>query len=216
MSRAAARAVKGGAPKTPKDNTTGSTIKQYLAQGASPKSTHPETQKAAMTDKKKGLNGRSKQTPAHSRDECTMENILETTRSEEHRLETQFPTKNEISEMFKSLGISIKTEINMLRADLGSLLTRVEKIEDTIDKQAQELFNLKEQVKSTQQNQIKMLYRMEDQENRNRRQNLRIRGVPESRGGRFEEDHSGNLQPPLGSGSGGFPKHREGTPDRKI
>lgn len=133
-------------------------------------------------DKKKGTGGKKDETPDQSRDDLTTESDLDITRSEDPRTEAQLPTKNEIREMLKSLENSAKTEINMLRTDLGNLLVRVETSEDKIDKQAQELCELKEQIKITQQNQIKILYRLEDHTNRNRRQNLRIRAVPETRG----------------------------------
>lgn len=97
-------------------------------------------------------------------------------------MDVQIPTKGEMLEMFLRLENSIKADINTLRVDLGNLLARVELSEDKIDKQAQELCDLKEQVKITHQNQMKLLYRLEDQENRNRRQNLRIRLVPEKKG----------------------------------
>lgn len=118
--------------------------------------------------------------------------------------------------MFKRLENSIKTEINTLRTDLGSLLVRIETAEKTMDKQALEICALKEQVKSVQQNQIKLLYRLEDQENRNRRQNLRIRSVPERRGGRSEESHTGNFLPNTRCGRRRFSKYGTGTPGRKI
>lgn len=58
-------------------------------------------------------------------------------------------------EMFLRLENSIKSDINMLRVDLGNLLERVEMTEKRTDKQIQELRHLKEQIKITQQNQKK-------------------------------------------------------------
>lgn len=84
--------------------------------------------------------------------------------------------------MLMKLENAIKVEIDSLRTYLRHLLARVDVAEERTDKHAQELKTLKEQVKITQQNQRKILYRLEDQENRNRRQNLRIRSLPEERG----------------------------------
>lgn len=90
---------------------------------------------------------------------------------------------------------SIKSEISLLRGDLGNLLERVEITEKKTDEQAQELCNLKEQTKIILQNQKKILYRIEDQENRDRRQNIRIRSVPEKKR-RPEEYHIYIIRPP--------------------
>lgn len=150
-----------------------------------------------------------------SRDDLTTEGELEITRLEDQRIEAQFPTKGEILEMFKRLENSIKTEINMLRTDLRNLV-RIETAEEIIDKQALELCVLKEEVKSVQQNQANLLYRLEDQENRNSKQNFRIRSVPERRGGRPEESHMGNFLPSTRCGPRRFSKYRTGTPGRKI
>lgn len=187
MSRSASKTGKGGPPKTPKDNLAGSTpastIKLNMVKGGSPGSSHQETQKSNMADKKKkGLNEREDLTPDHSREELLAENTLEASRIDEHRHDSQLPSKSNLSEMLKALETSIKAEITMLRSDLGNLLTRVEGAEDKLDKQEREISELKEQLKTIQQNQIKTCYRLEDQENRDRRQNLRLRGVPENRG----------------------------------
>lgn len=219
MSRNTSKAGKGGPPKTPKDNLSGSgagsTIKQYLAKGASPGSAHQETQITTMTDKKKkGSNGRGDQTPEQSRDDLSTENTLELSRIDEHRQEPQPPSKNEIAEMFKALETSNKMEIGLLRTDLGNLLTRVEEAEDKMDKQEREILELKEQIKITQQNQIKICYRIEYQENGDCRQNLSIWGVPEKRGEDLRGTVAEIFSPLLDLGGGDFPKiervHRVG------
>lgn len=119
--------------------------------------------------------------------------------------------------MFKSLETAIKLEINGLRTDLGNILARVEKTEDIIDKQERDLTDLREQLKTIHQNQIKICYRLEDQENRNRRQNLRIRGVPERRGEDLRKIMVDIFGPILELGGGEFPKieriHRIGGRD---
>lgn len=96
----------------------------------------------------------------------------------------QTPTKMEMTDMFTRLENSIKTEISTLQADLGQLLIHMEVTEEkkTTDKQAQGLIKLKEQVKHMQLDQRRMLYKLEEQENQNRRKNLRIRALLEERG----------------------------------
>lgn len=180
MSRSSAKAGKGGLLKTPKENTAGntsaSTIKQYMVKGGSPGSSQQETQKLNITDKKKGRNEREDMTPDYSREELLAENTMEASRIDEHRQDPQLPSKGELAEMLKALEMSIKAEFTLLRSDLGNLLVRVEEAEDKLDKQRREISGLNEQLKTTQQNQIKVCYRLEDQENRDRRQNLRLRG----------------------------------------
>lgn len=222
MSRNTTKAGKGGPPKTPKDNltgsSTGSSIKQYLARGGSPGSIHQEAQTSTMVDKrKKGQNGKGDQTPDQSRESSLIESAPEISRTVEHRQDLELPLKNEIAEMFKALETSIKSEISMLRTDLGNLLARVERAEDIMEQQEREISDLKEQVKITQQNQIKICYRIEDQENRSRRQNLRIHGVPEKRGEDLRKTVADIFSPLLELGVEDFPKiervHRIGRLD---
>lgn len=173
-----------------------------MAQGASPKCTDSGTQGISKMEKKKGTEKKIGDIADQSRDDLTAESEPETSRVEEPNTEVHIPTKDEMTEMFLRLENSIKTDINSLRIDLGHLLARVEKTEKSTEKQMQELCDLKEQVKITQQNQRKILYRLEDQENRNRRQNLRIRMVQEERG----EDLRKNICPLLGKGAAEFPR----------
>lgn len=64
--------------------------------------------------------------------------------------------------------------MSTLRVYLGQLLARVEEAEENMDKQAQEVIKLKEQVKDMQLEKRRILYKLEDRENQNRRKNLRI------------------------------------------
>lgn len=119
MSRNTSKLGKGGPPKTPKDNAagsaTGSFIKQYLTRWGSSGSAQQEIQTSIMSDKrKKGQDGRGDQTPTQSRKSSLIESAHESTRMTEYRQEPEFPSKNEIAEMFKALETSIKMEINML------------------------------------------------------------------------------------------------------
>lgn len=53
MSKVTTKSGRGGAPRTPKDKVTVSTIKQYMSQGASPKNIDLEKQGPGKVDKKK-------------------------------------------------------------------------------------------------------------------------------------------------------------------
>lgn len=167
-------------------------------------------------DKKKGSEERKEGTPNQSKEDLAIENELESTTLEDQRTEAQLPTKGDILAMFTRLENSIKTEINMLRSDLGHLLARTETAEDTLDKQALEICALKDQIKNIHLNQAKFLYRLEDQENRNRRQNLRLRSVPERRGGRPQEGYRRVILPSTRCRHGGLSEHRTGTPGGEI
>lgn len=82
------------------------------------------------------------------------------------------PTKIELLEMFAKLETVIKTEILNVRTDMGHLLKRVEIVEEVSEKQNQKIVELK-QVRNLELAQRDTLYKLEEQENQSRRQNLR-------------------------------------------
>lgn len=92
------------------------------------------------------------------------------------------PTKGEIAEMFARLEASIKEEISIVHENMSHILKRVEEVESVTDKQGVEIQKLKQQMEAMQIEQRNIRYKLEDQENRSRRKNLRIRGLPESQG----------------------------------
>lgn len=176
------RTTKGSDPKTPKEKANTSLIKRYLTKETSPKSPGLGKQQQVKQDKKKDPTKKKGENSDHSGEDISTESELEISKMDEQSAGAQIPTKLEMSEMLLRLENAIKVEITTLLADLGQLLTRVEETEDRTDKQAQELSKLKEQVRTTQINQRKILYKLEHQENQNRRQNLRICALPEERG----------------------------------
>lgn len=93
------------------------------------------------------------------------------------------PTKEEIAEMFARLEVSIKEEINIVHENMSHLLKRVEEVESTVETQGAEIQKMKLQMEAMQVEQRNIKYRLEDQENRNRRKNPRIRGLPEPQDG---------------------------------
>lgn len=94
----------------------------------------------------------------------------------------QLPTKSKMAEMFARLETFIKGEIATLHEDMHHIIKRVEDTEGRLDTQGEEIKNLKAQVNRIQLDQRHILYKIEDHENRNRRKNLRIRGLPEIQG----------------------------------
>lgn len=96
--------------------------------------------------------------------------------------EKHLPTKGEIAEMFAKLEASIKEEISTVHENMSHILKRVEEVENTMDKQEVDIKNLITQMEALRIEQRNTRYRMEDQENRSRRKNLRIRGLPETQG----------------------------------
>lgn len=82
--------------------------------------------------------------------------------------------------MFAKLESSYKGEMATLHEDLNHSLRRVESTEDQLDLQTTAIKDLKEQMAGLQKEQRDIMYRLEDQENWNRRKNLRIRGVPDT------------------------------------
>lgn len=214
MNKTAAKSGKGGAPKTPKDKSAGSTIKQFMSPGASPRNMEQEAQGGSRMERKGGTEKKTGDKMDYSREDLTTESEMETSRMEERRASTQIPSKGEMSDMLQKMENSIKSEIGLLRADLGSLLERVETTEKKPDELDQELWNLKEQLKTSIQNQKKILYRIEDQENREKRQNIRLRSVPENKGEDLRSIFSIIFGPLLGEGLEDLPKieriHRVG------
>ena len=70
-------------------------------------------------------------------------------------------------------------EVNLIRADLKKINTRLQTAEDTIQTLTSQNKELAQQVKHLQRSSETMATRIEDQEGRSRRNNIRITGVPE-------------------------------------
>lgn len=84
-----------------------------------------------------------------------------------------------MAEMFARLETSIKGEIATLHEGMNHILKRVEDAEERLVMQGDEIKRHKEQMAEMQRDQRNIMYKIEGQENRNRRKNLRIRGLPE-------------------------------------
>ncbi|XP_040181176.1 meiosis-specific nuclear structural protein 1-like [Rana temporaria] len=172
--------TRGVTSKPTKNNSGNSSIQQYMTQEGSLKS--PGL--AKKIDKKKNESKKGVSSMESSKGEITIESEQELHNLEEQVQDMQPPTKAEMNTMLLRMENVIRTEINKVRTDLGGLRERVEETEKKIEEQDQEINYLKKQVRALSDSQRLAAYRIEDQENRNRRQNLRIRAIVEEK----EED----------------------------
>ncbi|KAG8451976.1 hypothetical protein GDO86_003963 [Hymenochirus boettgeri] len=90
------------------------------------------------------------------------------------------PTKEDLIGATQQIQQTCRTEIAALRGDLGAVLERVEDLEATQEQTNQHIGNVT-RVLNDHSRAIRDLFRqMEDLENRGRRNNIRIRGLPET------------------------------------
>lgn len=90
------------------------------------------------------------------------------------------PTKSDLALMRSGLEKVIKKELSAVRTDLAQVLERVEETEQRLDRHANAIRDLKSSTRNLYIAHRMALYKLEDQENRNRRNNIRIRGLPEA------------------------------------
>lgn len=88
--------------------------------------------------------------------------------------------KQELAAMFKNLEKSIKREMTAVHTDLNRLLSCVEDNEQRQDDQEEVIKDLQEKVEKLRIAQRAATYKMKDLKNRNRRNNLCLRGIPET------------------------------------
>ena len=171
------KSTRGNAPKIPKDNPPTSTIRHYMAPDGSSKSPALGKKVEKTGGTKKGAGGGFPPIV-----DTSTEGEQEVSQIEDPRTDTHIPTKVELEGMLKRLENVIREEVSALRTDITYMLERVEKAEAKIEQQDSELNELKNQFHTLKQNQRQLQYRLEDQENRNRRKNLRIRSIKEEKG----------------------------------
>lgn len=171
------RSQRASEPKTPRE----SSIQKYL-KDASSKSPVLEKGQTSLRGKKKELGKLKVDQSEKSREELDLEGEPEISIREDQRKMALIPTKTEMSEMFEKLEKSIKAEISNVNTDMGHLLRRVEEAEELSGKQAQEISDLKLQMRRMQIDHRDILYKLEEHENQSRRQNLRIRALLEQHG----------------------------------
>lgn len=169
------RTQKSAEPKTPRESLNSSSIQKYLKK-TSVKSPGTDTKLAGIKDKKKD---QTKQKGERPREDLVCEGGSGSSKMEGQRNMDVLPTKVEMMEMFANLETAIKSEISNVRMDLGHLLRRVEEVEETTGNHAKEIPELKSQLSKLKSDYRMMAYKLEEQENQSRRQNLRIRSLPE-------------------------------------
>lgn len=164
--------------KQPRESLNSSSIQKYLKGPnlGSPKNPAQESKQQSGKDKKKET---GKNQGAHG--ETSVEERKDTCPAEDITMEP-LSTKTEFLEMFAKLENVIKTEILNVRSHLGHLLKRVEIVEEASESQNREIVELKLQVRNLQLAQRDILYKTEEHENQCRRQNLRLRALPEQHG----------------------------------
>lgn len=172
------RAQRSAEPKTPRDSLNSSSIQKYLKE-ASSKSPGTDTKQAGTKDKKKDQQKQKGGQGERPREDSELEGGPATSEMEGQRNIALIPTKAEMLEMFSNLETAIKSEILNVQTDMGLLLRRVEEVEEMSGNQAKEISELKLQMSKMQSDYHILSYKLEEQENQTRCQNLRIRSLPE-------------------------------------
>lgn len=176
---------RSGKPLPKKGSSTGS-IKRFLAVdpddpedmdglGRSPRGVSSSTSPAPRHRPE-----RRHCSPASSA--CTEEEDIASRHSGVAALVSDLPTKTELASMLLSLERAIKKEVSAVRSDLSQVIERVEESEQRLDRHAAAIGNLQSTTRTLAIAHRMALYKIEDQENRNRRNNIRIRGLPEATG----------------------------------
>lgn len=99
---------------------------------------------------------------------------------EEGQQGPQLPTKQDMEKMFAALENSLKAEMSTLHKDMGYMLNRVEEVEIKVDLHQKNIKELEDEIKKLKREQQEQSYKIEEQENRDKKKNLRIRGLPET------------------------------------
>ncbi|XP_041441901.1 golgin subfamily A member 6-like protein 22 isoform X1 [Xenopus laevis] len=90
------------------------------------------------------------------------------------------PTKTEIREMLLEVTIPIREDIKGIKQDIADLAERTDDLEDKVRELQANQKSIYAKIQEQEKKMADISRKMEDQENRNRRKNIRIRGVPES------------------------------------
>ncbi|XP_053571730.1 protein fantom [Bombina bombina] len=115
--------------------------------------------------------------PSDSEDEetCT-DNMVSISQT----LLESLPSKKDFTTLLSQVRSCIKEEISGLRKDINEIGNKVEYLEEVQESNQEEISILQQQLKCQETSIMQLHDKLEDLENMERRQNLRIRGVPES------------------------------------
>lgn len=173
------KSAKGMSANPPRTSASPGTIRKYMVPDTNKESPGKQTgakSKALESMPKMGTRRQIAEIEIHAANDETQD-----TETEDPR-EKQLPTKSEMAEMFARLETAINGKIDSLREDMNQTLKRVEEVETRVDQYGIELEDIRKQINEVTKTQRNIQYRLEDQENRSRRKNLRIRGLPEAQG----------------------------------
>ena len=191
------KAVKGGAiPKVPRLSQSPGPMCKFVTHGTNGDSQPVEkpltgrggqAEKDKKKDKKKGATNTLadletlSETFSETRTDQDGEIELEQGNKEETQDMTLLPTKMEMEGMFAALERSLKSQMERMERNMGHILERVEEeVEKKVDYNVTSVKKLEDEIKALKINQREQAYKLEEQENRDRRKNIRIRGVPET------------------------------------
>lgn len=90
------------------------------------------------------------------------------------------PTAENIKGMFRDLTDTLKSELMEIRSDIRQILSRINSVEETTEKIIAHSSALENKVLAQQRELQDLRLHIDDLENRSRRNNLRIKGMPES------------------------------------
>lgn len=178
-------------------------MNRYVTQGGDGEGATSASEKQLNT---KGRQSEKKERKGHTKTLMDSSTISEMREDQELELDpptrveqqntVQLPTKTDVERKFAALENSLKTEMAVIHKDMGHMLTRVEEVENKTDLHAKMIEELKGEIKTLKLEHKEQAYRAEDQENRDRRKNLRIRGIPETLSDRkLEGSNRSGLQP---------------------
>uniref|UniRef100_A0A8C5QHG5 Uncharacterized protein n=1 Tax=Leptobrachium leishanense TaxID=445787 RepID=A0A8C5QHG5_9ANUR len=154
-----------GPPENIGNQQTGS-IRPFLAPLLTAENADPESKMAAASCSSVSSS------PTHSVSAWDPPNDL-------RQLLQYLPSKEDLAMATTELGASLLSEIRALRTDLGGIQTRLQHVEVTQEQQSATLVTHSAAI-TTQRSALQMMARhLEDVENRNRRNNIRVRGLPE-------------------------------------
>lgn len=85
-----------------------------------------------------------------------------------------------LEEQSKRLENMMKAEVQKVQETIGDIKTKIELLEEELTETKQKNIYLEDEIKSIQANHLDLALQVLDGENRSRRENIRIRGIPEN------------------------------------
>lgn len=138
-----------------------------------------------------GVEMLSEETPRINKSQSTQSNINKSEGSLQKNQQQQImgkdsessqslPTKQDMADMMCHLECMIKIELSATRMDIKNVLQRVEEMEEHLNEHKSAILKLRERAEWEWLTIRNIQYRLEDQENQSRQNNLRIRVLSET------------------------------------